>query len=177
MGDSSVFSVQSCLFPAGIAAKLTTSALLEHYLRHIQRCTAGMIRPNVAEDAIEFRLLGSRLSLISFLPPHADGNALVLPISGGLLVRQRRERQGELRFVAEPDGIGIRVALRLSGFHPMLLGAPPPTFCHYWLYRLSQAYIHRLVTIGFLARLHRELAGDCPVVRIMPLKEREGRPV
>jgi hypothetical protein len=82
-----------------------------------------------------------------------------------------------LRFTVEAVEEGVKVALQLSEFCPLILGSPSPSLVRYWLYRLTQAAIHRLVTIRFLARLYRDLAGAALPVRVVNVRVREGRPV
>lgn len=177
MEDSSVFSVQWSLFPPALAAGLTPDLLLERYLSYLQRCTFGLIRPTTTGTGIEFRLLGSRASLISFAPPSREGSGIALRICGGLLVQPRQCHRGELRFSVHPEPSGTRVELRLSDFCPLILGSPTPSRLRYWLYRLTQAAIHRLVTVRFLVLLFRERAGCTAPVRVSAARERDGRPL
>lgn len=175
--DSSVFSVQWSLFPAQIAAGLTAHHLLDRYLAYIRRATLTAIRPSGSETGVEFRLLGSRLSLISFLPPEAGDGAVTLRICGGLLVQSRQCDRGELRFTVEPTPEGVKASLQLSDYCPLILGGAAPSPVRRWLYRLTQAAIHRLVTIRFLTLLYRDLAGSSAAVRVVDVNVRNGRPV
>lgn len=180
--DSSVFSIQWSTFPAAITGGLTPRHLLDRYLAYIRRATLTIIRPDESATGIEFRLIGSRLSLISFQPAiieNADdsrGYAL-LRICGGLLVQPRQCDRGELRFGMETGPEGVRVSLQLSDFCPLILGGSSPSVVRRWLYRLTQAAIHRLVTIRFLMLLYRELAGRKADVRVVNAGVRAGRPV
>jgi len=176
LDDASVFSVQWSVFPEALAPSLTAERLLERYLAYIRGCTAGCIRPHVTPDGIEFRLLSSRLSLITFLPPAMEPEATVLRICGGLLVQQRECGRGELRFGAVREPGGVRVSLQLSDFCPLILGGRSPSRLRRWLYRGTQAFIHRLVTVRFLAMLYRELCGASARVRVVPARVRDGRP-
>jgi hypothetical protein len=175
--DSSVFSLQRSDFPAAISAGLTPAALLDHYLTYLRRTTLAIIRPTTTPDGIQFRLLQSNKSLISFLPPEADSDRIALRICGGLLVQPQQCHRGELFFAVEPVPGGTRVTLQLSDYCPLILGSPTPSPLRRWLYRLTQAFIHRLVTIRFLAHLYRELSGGRPTVRIVKVTLRDGRPV
>jgi hypothetical protein len=180
--DSSVFSIQWSLFPARIATGLTPRRLLDCYLAYIRRATLSIIRPYESAAGIEFRLLGSRLSLISFQPAiietiDIDRTCALLRISGGLLVQPRQCNRGELRFGIEPDRGDVRVSLQLSDFCPLILGGPSPSTVRRLLYQLTQAAIHRLVTIRFLVLLYRDLAGSSSAVRVVNVKVRDGRPV
>ncbi|KAB0664513.1 hypothetical protein F6V25_13325 [Oryzomonas japonica] len=175
--DSSVFSIQWSVFPATLAAPLTPEILLNRYLAYIRRCTATIIRPHCSASGIQFRLFTSRWSLISFLPPVKEQQAVVLRICGGMLVQPGQCERGELRFGVKELPDGIRVSLELSEYCPLLLGSPSPSTFRRLLYRLSQAAIHRLVTVRFLALLYRELAGPGARVRVVGVKVRDGQPV
>lgn len=177
LDDSSVFSIQHSLFPADAATGMTTRFMLERYLSHIRRATLSLIRPVELPDGIEFRLIGTSLSLISFLPPKPGDNSMLLRIRGGLLVQPRQCGRGELRFTLEPQARGMLAAIQLSEFYPLILGGSSPSLLRYWLYRLTQAAIHRQVTVRFLARLFREKSGYAPLVRIIPADLRSGRPL
>jgi hypothetical protein len=175
--DSSVFSVQWSIFPAQIAAGLTPRSLLERYLAYIRRATLSTIRPSESATGIEFRLLGSHMSLISFLPPEAGETSLTLRICGGLLVQSRQCDRGEMCFSVAPTPGGFKVSLQLSEYCPLILGSSTPSPLRRWLYRLTQAAIHRLVTIRFLMLLYRDLAGSAAPAQVVNVNVREGRPV
>lgn len=175
--DSSVFSIQWSVFPRPLAAGLTPRLLLERYLSYIRRTTCGIIRPSCRESGIEFRLLGSSWSLISFLPPSEESGSIVLRICGGLLVQSHQCDRGELRITVEQVAEGVQVALQLSDYCPLILGSASPSAIRRWLYRLTQAAIHRLVTVRFLVLLYRDLAGSTARIRVVAVKVREGRPV
>jgi hypothetical protein len=175
--DSSVFSVQWADLPPALAQELTPKILLDRYLSYINTCTVSAIRPLQLEHGIEFRLLGTSLSLLSFLPPSYDDCSATLRICGGFLVQPRQCSRGELRFGVECLPDGVRASLQLSDFCPLLLGSSSPSRIRFWLYRLTQAAIHRLVTIRFLSLLCHELAGPSVRVRIVNVAVREGKPV
>jgi hypothetical protein len=175
--DSSVFSTQWSIFPGDIASGLTSRSLLNRYLSYIQRTTLSIIRPIMSETGIDFRLLTTRLSLISFLTPSEEGAAVVMRICGGLLVQKHNCDRGELRFMVEPVPDGIRLTLQLSDYCPLILGSASPSKARYWLYRLTQAAIHRLVTVRFLVLLYRDLAGSFTCVRVVSGQIREGHPL
>lgn len=175
--DSSVFSVQWSLLPARIAAGLTARHLLDRYLVYIRRATLSAIRPSESATGVEFRLLDSRLSLISFLPPEEGDESVTLCISGGLLVQSHQCDRGELRFSVEPAPEGVKVSLQLSDYCPLILGNSAPSPLRRWLYRLTQATIHRLVTIRFLMLLYRDLAGLSAPVRVVNVNVRDGQPL
>jgi hypothetical protein len=69
------------------------------------------------------------------------------------------------------------VSLQLSEYCPLILGSSTPSPLRRWLYRLTQAAIHRLVTIRFLMLLYRDLAGSAAPAQVVNVNVREGRPV
>lgn len=175
--DASVFSVQWADVPAPLAGVLSAEKLLVRYLDYVRICTRALIRPVTGANGIEFRLLGTGLSLISFLPPIYEENFTTLRICGGYLVQPRQCDRGELRFGVEHLPEKVRVSLQLSDFCPLLLGGRSPSLVRFWLYRATQAAIHRLVTIRFLSLLYRELAGHSADVQIINVSVRAGKPV
>lgn len=173
--DSSVFSIQWTDLSVELAGELTPSRLLERYLSAIRRMTWGLIRPTVTAAGISFGLFG-RFSLLCFHKPEPEGDWLALRICGGLLVQRDQCERGELAFRCEPLPDGpVRVTLRLSDYCPLLLGSQRPSVVRRWLYRLTQAALHRLVTVRFLALLYRELGGDLRRVETVQVQVREGR--
>ena len=91
--DSSVFSIQWSLFPESVAAGLTAEDLVARYLEYVRQFTATFIRPEILPEGIRFRLLSSRLSVITFNPLvlHSDNSSssAVLHVNGGILVQPR----------------------------------------------------------------------------------------
>ena len=121
------------------------------------------------------RIPGWRLGC-SLLPTE-EGSSLVLRICGGFLVQKHQCDRGELRFMAEHETSGTRVTLQLSDYCPLILGSSSPSKIRYWLYRLTQALIHRLVTVRFLVLLYRDYAGHSACVNVVAEKAREGWPL
>jgi hypothetical protein len=175
--DSSVFSIQWSLFPQAIAAGLTPDNLLERYLSYIRRSTFSIITPIRSATGIEFRLMGTPLSLISFLPPDVEAESIVLRICGGMLVQPRQCDRGELHFSVDKSDDGIKVSLQLSDYCPLLLGSPSPALLRRWLYQFTQAAIHRLVTVRFLALLYRDLAGTSAKFQVVNVQVRDGKSI
>lgn len=164
--ETSVLSVQWTVLPS--SAGMTPQLLLDRYLDHIRRYTAGLIRPVRTAEGVAFRLAGGRVDLLVFRGPFREGGNLSLAICGGALVDRNSCDRGELTFGCEEVGGGTRVQLRLADYCPLLLGTSPGKW-RKGLYRLTQAAIHRLVTVRFLVRLQREAAGRrvcCRVVKI-----------
>lgn len=175
--DASVFSVQSADLPKIIAAELSAAELLLRYLGYIKKFTLTLIRPVALQSGIEFRLIGTRRSLMSFLPPEYADDFATLRICGGFLVQPRQCDRGELRFGVEHLPESTRISLQLSDFCPLILGSRSPSPLRFWLYRLTQAAIHRLVTVRFLSLLCHELAGPSAAVRVVNVVVRAGKPV
>lgn len=176
--DNSVFSIQWTDLPPGLP-QISGQELLQHYLRDILQQTWGVVRPIVSDQGVAFALAG-RLPLLTFLPPEpvarAEGTGLALRICGGWLVQPAHCERGELLLLTDPlPDKGQRITLRLSDYCPLLLGSPRPSWLRRWLYRLTQAAIHRLVTIRFLARLYRLVAGPAACVRTVVVAVRDGR--
>lgn len=176
--DSSVFSIQWTDLPAGLPP-VSEHDLLQRYLRDIRQLTGGLIRPATSDQGIAF-CLGGRVPLLSFLPPAAvtapEGSGLALRICGGLLVQRDQCERGELLLLTAPLANGSqRITLQLSDYCPLLLGSSTPSLFRRWLYRLTQAAIHRLVTIRFLARLYRDLADPSACIRTLAVSVRDGR--
>ena len=175
--DSSVFSIQWADLPLSIAESLSAAELLNRYLSYINTCTLTLIRSKYLESGIELRLANTGISLISFLPPvYSDGFA-TLRICGGFLVQPHQCHRGELRFGVERLPESVRVSLQLSDFCPLILGSSSPSLIRFWLYRVTQAAIHRLVTVRFLSLLSHELAGPSAGVQIENIAIRAGKPV
>ena len=70
---------------------------------------------------------------------------------------------------------GCRVALKLSDFCPLLLGSRQPSLWRKWLYRLTQAYIHKAVTIRFLAMIYRKITGEKLNKGVVKIAIRKGK--
>lgn len=174
--DYSVFSIQWSVYPAGIAAGLGAEKVMNRYLGYIRRCTFSLVRPVIRQAGIEFRLLNTTLSLISFLPPAMEGGGLALRICGGVLVQPGQCSRGQLRFLVDNVEDGVKVVLELSDYCPLILGEPSPSHLRRMVYRLTQAAIHRLVTVRFLALLYRELSGRKVPTQVVTVKTREGQP-
>jgi hypothetical protein len=162
--DASVFSIQWTVMPEKYAATLTPDFVLERYFSYLQRFTLSMVRPAWTENGLEFRLLSSKLHLLAFSAPiHTrTGNAssITFHICGGPFVQSKLCDRGCFSFITEKISGGVKVTVRLSEYHPRLLGNTTPGRFRKNLYRLTQAFIHKLSTTRFLAALYRELSGE-----------------
>jgi len=176
--DHSVFSIQWVIIPAEHGERIGSGDLLGLYLEYIRRFTLGVVRPVTGNDGIDFRLAGTGLPLISFVPPQqsATGSAekTVLRISGGFLVQARECDRGELEFLVERSDRGVRLCLQLSDYCPLILGSDNPSLWRKWLYRITQAYLHKVVTVRFLAMVFRRLEGHRAKVKVVRASVREG---
>lgn len=175
--DASVYSVQWLDLPEWCAPQVTPSFLLEEYFKFIRRWTWSIIRPTRTPEGLEFRLMGTSLALLSFTIPQlcaTDNQREVrLRISGGILVQAGECGRGMFSCRAELHEHGVRAVVQLSDYCPLLLGSRTPSGTRKHLYRLTQAYIHKIVTVNFLARLYRDLTGIKirPVVKKVQVRE------
>lgn len=177
MDDSSVFSVQWMHLPVEFAGAMTPEVLLNRYLTYIRLSTFSLITPEKLNlgEGIGFLLFGSKkLPLISFLPVVKEGNELVIRICGGILVQRQQCHRGELRFGVEKEAEFVKISLQLSDYCPLILGSDKPSPLRRFLYRITQAAIHKLVTVRFLTLLYHELAGKKAPVKVVPVHIRSG---
>ncbi|HEY6837743.1 MAG TPA: hypothetical protein VI389_03290 [Geobacteraceae bacterium] len=179
--DASVYSAQWMTISPRHADAVSPPLLLERYLAHVRRFTLSLVRPVQSESGLAFRFLGSHVSLISFAPPeYAESGtlrSLDLHINGGVLVQPGECDRGKLSFMADRHEDGVTVTIRLSDYCPLLLGSATPGRWRKLLYRLTQAFIHKVVTVRFLARLFRELEGPTAPVRVVRVKSATGEDI
>lgn len=176
--DQSVYSIQWLVLPAAAAAGLTAAGLLQLYLEFIERVTAKIIRVATVERSIEFRVAGTSQALISFAPPEFEHRGAAekcsLMISGGFLVQPKECDRGRLDFMIEPVVNGCRVTLRLSDYCPLILGSRRPAQWRRWLYRFTQAYLHKFITVRFLGGLYEKLSGQRLQKGVLRIAVRKG---
>ncbi|MBJ6723301.1 hypothetical protein [Geomesophilobacter sediminis] len=175
--DHSVHSVQWIDLPeVGELPIGCASFLLERYLNHIRKCTFGMVRPVQTASGVSFRLLV--IPLLSFEPPRFDvvneGERVLLPICGGVLLR-KGEADGSFSLAGWKLDAGVRIQAELTGYHPLLLGKVPPSALGRMFYRYTQGFIHRLVTVSYLAVVAGELIGKKVEARVREVPHQEGR--
>ena len=175
--DAAVYSVQWLDLPEWCAPQVTPSFLLEEYFKFIRGWTWGIIRPTRTPEGLEFRLLGTPLALLSFSVPQLsatdDRREVLLRISGGILVATGECGRGMFSCRVELHEHGVRAMVQLSDYCPLLLGSRTPSRARKLIYRLTQAYIHKIVTVNFLARLYHDLTGIKirPVVKNVQVRE------
>lgn len=176
--DHSVFSIQWVVLPATVPAQVTAATLLQDYLDYIRRFTLQIVRPAASASGLDFRLGASSLPLIRFASPthrvSESSSRTTLHICGGVLVQPGECDRGQLEFIVERVADGTRITLQLSDFCPLLLGSSRPSPWRKWLYRLTQAYIHKVVTIRFLAMIYCKLSGSKPKTRVVKVALRTG---
>lgn len=176
--DHSVFSLQWVVVPPGTPGSMDSTRLLDLYLHHIRSFTLTVVRPAMGKDFLDFRLGNSAPTLIRFTPPeHRDtprGSRTTLRICSGILVQPGQYGRGQLDFGVERFPEGTRISLQLSDFCPLILGSPRPSRWRRWLYRLTQAYLHKVVTVRFLARVYGDLTGRKPA-RVVKVVLRAGQ--
>lgn len=174
--DHSVFSIQWITLPPGNYHGLTSKRLQELYLDYVRRFTLGIIRSSENDAGIELTFAGN--PIIRFSPPlqknTTDGEKSSLRISGGFLVQQEKVDRGQFEFFVEHIESGCRVTLKLSDFFPLLLGSKESPLWRKWLYRLTQAYIHKIVTVRFLATIYRTFTGEILKKGVVRIAVRNG---
>lgn len=177
--DHSVFSIQTVVIPMAGSDVLSAETLLQLYFDYIERFTFGLIRTEESPDGIAFLLTGTRLALIRFSPRIAAGSEparkVTLRISGGLLVQPKECDRGQLDFMVEAVESGTRATLKLSDYCPLLLGSSQPSSWRKWLYRLTQAYLHKIVTVRFLALVYKKITGKRLTKDLIKIAVRDGQ--
>jgi hypothetical protein len=181
MHDASVFSIQWTILPQQYAATLTPDFVLERYFSYLRRFTLSLVRPAWTENGLEFRLLSTKLHLLAFSAPiHSSErgvDSVTLHICGGPFVQSKLCDRGSFSFMTEKFDGGIKVTLQLADYHPRLLGSLTPCRYRKLLYRLTQAYIHKIVTVRFLSNLYRELVGEKTSFRVFKAYVRSGEDI
>ncbi len=167
--DGTVHSHQWIVLPDNSAAELFVEDIAARYFAFLRSCTLGLVNPERNADGIALRFLG--LPLICLCLPAVTCNETAthadLFINGGLLVQRDSCSRGQLRFSILRTPGQIRIEIRLSDYCPLLLGSHTPTRFRKWLYHMTQASIHKLVTIRFLARLCSDLTGITPPCNVV----------
>jgi hypothetical protein len=181
MHDASVFSIQWTVIPEQFTAKLTPDLVLERYFSYLQRFTLSLVRPVRTENGLEFRLLSTKLHIFSFSAPVYAGaggaGSVTLHICGGPFVQSKLCDRGSFSFITEKIPGGVKVTVQLSEYHPRLLGNTTPGRFRKNLYRLTQAFIHKLATTRFLASLYRELSAEKASFTIVTARVHDGEAI
>jgi len=160
LGDSSIVSRQWVHLPPG-GALPKPEQMLERYLVFLRSCTLSLVRPVAAGGGIAFRLAGLRRPLLLFAAPESSrsgaARSVALRIQGGLLVQGRECGRGVLTFIVDSLPDGVELSIQVADYCPLLLGGAGPSRLRSLLYRSTQAIVHRLITVRFLAHLCRNL--------------------
>jgi hypothetical protein len=159
--DGTVHSHQWIVLPATCVPGLSVEDIVSRYLTFLRFCTLGLVNPERNADGITLRFLG--LPLIRLYLPVVTRNETAthadLFINGGLLVQRDSCTKGQLRFTIISAPEQMRIEIRLSDYCPLFLGSHTPTRFRKWLYHITQASLHKLVTIRFMANLYSDLTG------------------
>jgi hypothetical protein len=177
--NHSIFSIQQLLLPADPGLTISSPELLRLYLEYIERFTLGIIRVRTTADSIDFCLSLFGVVIIRFgAAQHVAANGIetsTLRISGGVLVQPKEcLGGGELVFTVAQHDSGALMSLQLVDYCPLLLGSKRPSLLRKWLYRLTQAYIHKVITIRFLRMVYQQLTGKKLPRGTVPLAVRKG---
>ena len=179
--DGSVFSIQWAVMPERHAATLTPHFLLERYQAYLRHVTLSLVRPMLTGGGLAFRLLSTNVALLTFAAPafySENGiHAVTLRICEGHFVQAACCNRGKFSFMAESVDGGIKISVQLSEYYPRLLGSRSPSLSRKWLYRLTQAWIHKIVTVRFLKNLYRELEEKGACFRVVRVCVRKGEEI
>lgn len=161
LDDLSVYSRQQIVIPHANSATLSVAFVVESYLAFVRKCTLSIVRPVETGGDIAFTLFGASSPLLIFAGPEFGGDgrsqSASLRIEGGLLVQRNECGKGMLAFLLEFVEEGVRVTVQVSDYCPLLLGGHKPSVMRQWIYRWTQAFVHKMITVRFLAHLYREL--------------------
>lgn len=159
--DRLVYSRQWIEFCPSDPGVLTSVLLVEMYLAFVRKCTLSLVRPLRNGEGIVFSLIGTSLPLLIFSGPEfketAHSQTATLRIDGGLLVQRNECGRGMLSFIIEDQADGLLVAVEVCDYCPLLLGGEKSSKLLKWLYRCSQALIHKIITYRFLCHLLRKI--------------------
>jgi hypothetical protein len=179
--EGSVFSIQWTVLPQRHAAKLTPCFLLERYQDYLRHVTLFLVRPLQTGEGLEFRFLSTKVALLTFAAPTFSSeqgiNAGTLRICAGHFVQAACCNRGKFSFIAESVSDGVKISVQLSEYYPRLLGSHTPSLFRKWLYRLTQAWVHKVVTVRFLANLYRELEDEGACFRVVKVFVRKGEDI
>ena len=179
--DGSVFSIQWTVMPERHAAMLTPNFLLERYQAYLRHVTLTLVRPLQTGEGLAFRLLTTNVALLTFAPPafstESGIHAVTLRICEGHFVQAACCNRGKFSFMAESVNGGVKISVQLSEYYPRLLGSRSPSLSRKWFYRLTQAWIHKIVTVRFLKDLYRELEEEGACFRVVKVCVRKGEEI
>ena len=142
--------------------------LARTYWRFLTRVSLGLIRVRYSRDSREIVLLTKPFTLLTFHAPEYETEALrgsvTWRIKKGLLVAPHGRGKGYLRIEVErsedwSDGEGglqtARVTSEVGNFYPMIGGWGWFAKIGRFIYRITQLFIHAIVTDAFFRSLAR----------------------
>ncbi len=159
--DCSVFSRQWINIPCPDKALLNPACLVESYMAFVRKCTLSIVQPVQCGGKTAFALFGSSFPLLLFSGPEFSENdrsqTAALRIEGGFLVQRNECGKGKFSFIIEAVEEGVQVTIEVCDYCPLLLDGRKPSEIRTWLYRCTQALIHKIITTRFLRHLCRQL--------------------
>ncbi len=180
-GNGSVYSVQWTVLPVLHAATPAPQFILDRYLSYLRSFTFSLARPVRTEHGLEFRFLFTGMRILTFAAPtfsvEGSRRSVTLRICGGHFVQGAQCNRGKFSFISETTDDGVKVMVELADYFPRLLGSDTPSRFRKWLYRFTQAALHKILTTRFLATLYRELTGEAARFRIVTVTERSGEAI
>src|SRR3954469_6633389 len=161
--------------------------LARTYWRFLTRVSLGLIRVVYTPDSRQIVLLARPIKLLTFKAPEYETEArlgrVTWRIDRGFLVAPRGRGKGYLRIEVErredwtdgPGGMQVaRVSSEVGNFYPLIAGWGWFAKIGRYVYRLTQLFIHVIVTEAFLRALARlDLAPS--VIRALRAKADEAR--
>jgi hypothetical protein len=142
--------------------------LARTYWRFLTRASLGLIRVVYGPDSREIVLLTKPFTLLTFHAPEYEAEAnrgrVTWRINRGLLVAPHGRGKGYLRIEAErredwsdgPGGMQVaRVSSEVGNFYPMIGGWGWFRKIGQFIYRITQLFIHAVVTNAFFRSLAR----------------------
>jgi hypothetical protein len=161
--DGAVRSVQSGVLsvPKDWLERIWGPASLENlartYWRFLSRVTLGLIRVTYGEKERCVVLLSRRLTLVRFDPPEyeldGDHGSVTWRIRDGLLVARSGRGSGFLKLDVRrqsfegSDRATVQIEVEVANFYPSIAGR------FELVYKVTQSFIHVLVTHAFLRSL------------------------
>jgi hypothetical protein len=177
------------ILPRSVLERLWTPEYLERlartYWRFLTRVSLGLLRVVYSDDSREVVLIGRPLVMLRFRAPEyeleANGGTVTWRIDRGLLVAPPGRGKGYLRISvargpdrpSNPEEASIYVSSEVASFYPTIMGRGAFAGFGRVLYRLTQMWIHVVVTHAFLRSLARLDLAHSKVGALLPPEARE----
>ena len=141
--------------------------LARTYWRFLTRVSLGILRVLYTEESREIAVVTRPFVLLRFRKPEyeisAEGGSVTWPIDKGFLVAPAGRGKGFLRITVErppdPDPtdneVMVRVSSEVASFYPLIAGWGWFSKVGRPIYRVTQLFIHVIVTHAFLRSLAR----------------------